>query len=117
MGGVRILGPTTLLTDGVMAGVATIYSGPMDLLSLPYGALEASWSGDPTGSFVVEGSIDGSTFYDTGTATTDPAGVAGGAMINFGFPIGFRYMRLAYTNVSGNGLLQVRGMAKSGGGS
>jgi len=112
MGGIRIVGPTVLMTDGVMAGVAVISAKELNMSSLLYGALEAVWTGTPTGTFKVEGSLDNISFFDTGTATTPAAGAAGSQLINFGFPIGFAYMRLTYTNTAGAGLLTVRGIGK-----
>lgn len=116
MGGIRILGPTRLLTDGVMTGTNVLHSGPMDMMSMPYAAFEAIWTGDPVGTFTIDGSIDGVNWYDTGSEVTNPSGTPASTLENLGFPAGFRYIRLSYTNASGNGLLTINGMAKAGGG-
>src|ERR1700743_876235 len=100
-----------------MTGTSVITSIPMDMLSLPYGAFEAIWTGNPVGTFSIQGSLDNVNYYDTGSAVTNPAGSPGSYLENLGFPAGFRYIRLQYTNISGSGSLTINGMAKAGGGS
>lgn len=97
-----------------MSGTNAIASTAMDLQSLPFAALEAIWTGTPTGTFSVDGSLDKVTWYPTNTSVNNPAGSASSTLINIGFPIGFRWLRLSYTNASGVGALTVNGMAKGG---
>lgn len=118
-----IILPTNLMLNGVMTGVTTIVSNPLDCIRMPYVAFECVWTGTPVGAFSVDGSL-GTTdingnllWYPTGTVINDnPSGSADQALINIGFPIGFRYIRVSYTNISGVGVLNINGMAKSGGG-
>lgn len=88
----------------------------MDMQSLPYASFEAIWTGTPTGTFSIEGSLDNTNWYPTGADVNNPAGSADSTLENLGFPAGFRYIRLSYTNISGVGLLTINGMAKAGGG-
>lgn len=112
----RVLGPTNLLSGGVMTGTNTLQSKPMDLLSMPFAAFEAIWTGAPTGVFTIMGSIDGVTYYDTGMVpAVNPAGAPGSTLFNLN-GVGFRYALLQYVNAAGVGSLDVNGMAKAGGG-
>lgn len=106
-----------------MTGTSQIISGSMDLMSMPFAAFEAIWTGTPVGTFSVDGSLgtlDSSgnmLWYPTGTSVNNPAGTSDSTLVNLGFPCGFRYIRLSYTNASGVGVLKINGMAKAGGGS
>ena len=107
-------GPKTLLSGGVMTGTNKISSAPIDLLTMTGCAFQASWTGTPTGTFIVEGSIDGVTYSDIGAGiTTNPAGSAGSMLVN-NVNMHFRYCRLSYTNATGVGSLTVLGTAKLG---
>lgn len=115
MAGIRIIGPVALLTNGDMSQ-ASLQSKAMDMLAFPFGALEAIWTGTPTGILKVEGSLDGTAFYPINVFVNNPAGSANSTLINMQ-GVGFRYMRLVYTRTSGTGSLTINGFAKAGGGS
>lgn len=68
--------------------------------------IQVTWSGTPTGTLAVNGSVDGVTFYPLtfNPALTQPAGSAGGYLINVNqFP--FQYLTFTYTASSGSGTL------------
>lgn len=112
MAHIRFFGPATLLATTAITLAGATSSASIDMQSLLYGSLEAVWTGTLTGTFKVEGSNNNSTFYDTGTITTAATGAAGGQLINIGFPVGFRWIRLTYTNASGSGNLTISGTGK-----
>lgn len=112
MGGVRTFGPFPVLTAGDMSGNLT--TPGVDMLSLPFGAIELVWSGTPTGTFSVDGSIDNAAtynlvtnWYPTGTFINAPSGSPGSTLINL-MGIGFRWIRVSYTRSSGSGSLNVK---------
>lgn len=116
--GIRTYGPYRVLSLGDMSG--DLQSVGVDMLSLPFGAIEAIWTGNPTGTFSVDGSVDNvpsanlvTNWYPTGTATNDPAGSASSALINLS-GIGFRWVRLSYVRTSGSGSLTVNIFGKGG---
>ncbi len=76
-------------------------------------ALELQWSGTAVGTLSVDGSINGTTWYPTGNAVTNPtgSGSADNSLINL-MGVGFRYLSLSYTNSSGAGTLTVTATAK-----
>lgn len=111
MGGVRTLGPVEILSAGDMSGNLT--TNGVDMLSMPFGAIEAEWTGSPTGTFSVDGSLDNSNWYPTGTDVNNPEGSADSTLINLQ-GIGFRYLRLSYTRTSGTGSLTVTFFGKGG---
>jgi hypothetical protein len=120
LGGIRTYGPYVVLEAGDMS--ADVASAAIDMLSLPFGALEAAWTGSPVGTFSVDGSIQNvasadlvTTWYPTGTAIEDPAGAAGSTLINLS-GVGFRWLRLSYTRTSGTGSLTVTAFGKGAGG-
>jgi hypothetical protein len=101
---------------------APIFSDAVDILSLPFGAINALWTGNPVGTFSVDGSIDVVSnaslvvnWYPTGTIVNNPAGSANSTLINL-MGMGFRWLRLSYTPISGAGSLTVIMFAKGAGG-
>lgn len=106
-----------LITNGVMTGTATITSTPtaansgtsqpgQNVQNLDNLGLEISWTGTPTGTITVLGSNSGTTFYALtfNPAITQPAGSAGGYLINLNqFP--WPWLQVKYTNASGTGTL------------
>lgn len=111
MGGVRTYGPFSILSSGDMSG--DLQSLGVDMLSLPYGAVELVWTGTPTGTFSIDGSIDNVkaassvvNWYPTGTAIDSPAGASGSTLVNL-TGIGFRWIRVSYVSTSGSGSLNI----------
>lgn len=120
MAGSRTYGPYPLLSAGSMA--ATISTNGADVSSLPYGAVEFVYTGTPTGTIKIEGSIDNVpsassvvTWYDTGVSVTGPSGSAGSQLVSMTL-MGYKWLRATYTRVSGTGALTVNFFAKGGGG-
>lgn len=95
---------------------STLRTSAVDVRSLPFGALEAVWTGSPTGTFSVDASLDGTTWYPTGTTVNSPAGGADSTLINLS-GMGFCYVSLKYTRTGGTGSLTVTAYGKAGGGS
>lgn len=82
-------------------------------------AVQLAWTGSPTGTFTVQGSIDyvplpgGGSSLNAGTWTTitlpttaATGGAAGTLLINMN-DLGFPWMRVVYTPTSGTGTLTV----------
>lgn len=112
--------PYQIFTNASMSGTITV-SGPItDLMYKDSAAVSLNWSGTPTGTFFVNGSVDynpglpqSDGTINNGTFTTlalSPAPVATGSggssqiLINMS-PLAFRYMQISYTNSTGSGLL------------
>lgn len=76
-------------------------------------AMELNWTGTAVGTLSVDGSIDGTVWYPTGQAVTNPdgSGSANNSLINM-MGVGFRYLSLSYINASGSGVLTVIATAK-----
>ncbi len=113
MSSYRFIPKTTLLAAGAMASTNTITSSALDLRTITGAALQIAWTGTPTGTMIIQGSVNGTTYYDIGASVpTQPAGSASGVLLNF-VDLMFRYLRVSYTNASGTGTLVVLGMAKT----
>lgn len=100
--------PLTGVTEGVMTGTDTIYSNILDVTIKDNNGLEVTWTGDPTGTIQIMGSISGSAFYALtfNPPLTQPAGAPGGFLIDVNqYP--FKYLMVQYDNISGDGLLNV----------
>lgn len=102
----------TLLAAGSMTGTSVITSSAIDLQTMHYSGLYASWTGTPNGTFSVQGSLDGVNFADMGITVNAAIGAAGSRAIDIG-PTAFGFIRLQYTNTSGTGTLTVVGSAKA----
>lgn len=75
--------------------------------------LEVTYTGTPTGTFQVLGSISGAAFYPLtfDPALKAPAGSADGFLINLN-QLPYVYYQLKYTPASGSGTLNVYTTAK-----
>lgn len=75
--------------------------------------LEVTWTGTPTGTFTVNVSNSGISFYALtfSPALAQPAGSASGYAIDLN-QIPFKYIMLKYINASGSGVLSVYGQNK-----
>lgn len=98
---------------GVMATTATIYSQIIDISKMDNIGLEVTWTGTPTGTFTVNVSNSGISFYALtfSPALAQPAGSASGYAIDLN-QIPFKYIMLKYINASGSGVLSVYGQNK-----
>lgn len=78
-------------------------------------SVSASWTGTPTGTFSLETSFDGQTWYAvpgaaaefTANGQAQPAGGAGAAVWNW-FNVPGSQVRLKYTRTSGTGTATLR---------
>jgi len=105
-----------LIQNGVMSGTSTINSTPQYVFNQDNLGLEVSWTGTPTGTITVLGSISQqfqdagatATFYSFtfGPALPQPAGSGGSFLVNLN-QVPFPYIKVSYTNVSGSGTLNV----------
>lgn len=117
----------TSVTGQAMTGVATLTSIPTNIKYRDSVAIQLQWTGSPTGTFQVEGSLD----YNPGLTQTDgganpgqwtpltltPAPVATGAsggliLLNLN-QLAFPWIRVQYTNSAGTGTLTGYISAKS----
>lgn len=119
-----VVQPFPVITGATMTGTATITSPVTDILYKDNVAYAVSWTGNPVGTFQVQGSVDykpGLPQSDVGgpqnngTWTTVPAvdasgnppaatGTAGQILMNL-VGLCFPFVRLVYTNISGAGVL------------
>ncbi len=106
-----------IVPSGAMTGTAVITSQVFDIGSMEGAAFQPTWTGTPTGTFVVLVSLDyipnptGGTPINAGTwdnlgasVSGNPAGGAGHTYIPV-YASCARYIQLQYTNASGSGVL------------
>lgn len=110
------------LGNNIMTGTNIVLSPPTDILRKDNVSYQLTWTGNPVGSFAVQGSIDynpglpqSGGHFNAGTWTTVPvvdqngapptaSGSAGQILMDlteFSFP----WIRIQYTNASGAGVL------------
>lgn len=102
----------TIINAGSMTGTNVLTSTTLKTDMLESIGIEAVWTGTPNGTFAINYSMDGVTFYPLTTSTiTNPAGSASntnGVLTGFPFP----YMNITYTNASSTGTLTVKASGK-----
>lgn len=97
-----------LINAGSMTGTSVITSSSQNVENLDNIGLQVDWTGTPTGTIEVQGSVDKVTFYSLtfNPVLAQPAGSASGYLINLNqFP--WPWLRVKYTNASGTGSLSV----------
>lgn len=104
-----------LVQNGSMTGTSVITSSGQNVQNYDNIGLEVTWTGTPTGTLVIQGSVSAGvkeattvTYYDLtfNPALAQPSGSAGGYLINLsGLP--YPYIRVKYTNASSTGTLNV----------
>lgn len=100
--------PLTGVVLGAMASTNIIYSNIQDLWNTDNQGLEITYTGTPTGTIQVMGSVSGINFYPItfSPALTQPSGSPGGYLVSLNqWP--WRYLFIQYTNSSGSGNLTV----------
>jgi hypothetical protein len=113
MGFKKLIYPYNWIMNGVMANTQTILSSIQPVSNEDNIGLQVSWTGTPTGSLSVNCSVDG-IHFDSLTfnpALPQPAGSPGGYLISLN-QLPFAWMQFEYTNMSGNGILNVFLLAK-----
>lgn len=118
MGRKNVAMPYHCITNGNMVG--NITGLETDVTYLDNAAYQAVWTGTPTGSFIIEATVDGVTWssLDPRDADGNPpvaAGAAGNLVINLN-QLPFKKIRFMYLAVSGSGTLNVYTMSKQIGG-
>lgn len=114
------LQPIKFVSAGDMSG--TITSKAIGIQFLDNIALQFNFTGTPTGTFSVQGSLDHAEYFGTVTkagtwneVTLDPvpaaAGAAGSILINMD-QLAFPFLRVVYTAASGTGSLDAYITAK-----
>jgi hypothetical protein len=109
---------TAIIPTGPMTGTTTIHSQVIDATSFEGIAFQPQWTGTPTGTFIVEVSLDyvpnlsaGGTPRNSGTwdnlGVTFPSEPAGGPSHCYApvYASCTGYIRLTYSNTSGVGTL------------
>ncbi len=118
--------PFKLCSSASMSGVTVFISSVTSILYRDSLAYQCAWSGNPTGTFDVQGSVDfnlglpesggglnaGTWTSITLSATVSAAGTPSTALINLS-QLAFPYIRLQYTNSTGSGSLGVSTSGKS----
>lgn len=91
---------------GTMSGTNQIWTNIIDVSRMDNIGLGVSWTGTPVGTFSVQGSNDGSFFFDLtfDPVLAQPTGAPGGYGVDLNqFP--WKYLLLTYVNSSGSGSL------------
>lgn len=101
----KFLAPYSVITNGSMAGNLT--SAVTDIRYLDDVCYQIVWTGTPTGTFQVQGSLDQVT-WNTLSLTPAPAatGSAGNYLVDLE-GLSFPYIRTTYTFTSGTGTLNI----------
>jgi len=109
--GKRILQTYSMITDGDMSGDIT--GTAVNIQNLDNLAIQLVFTGTPTGTFSVQGSVDNSTYIDV---TLSPSPVASGSgdsiLINMN-NVAFTWIRVKYNRTSGTGTLNANIVAKA----
>lgn len=102
-----------MIRNGVMTGTASLLSAAQSLTSLDNAGIEITWTGTPTGTISILGSVSeiildapAINYYELSfnPALGQPAGSADGYLIDLNqFP--FPYVKVQYVNNSGSGVL------------
>lgn len=109
----HVLKKHQVVTAGDMSSDVT--SDPTNIENLDHIAYQAVWTGTPTGSVTIEGTVDGDTWTTITLDTTiSAAGSADDALIVLN-NLPFVSIRLKYTASSGSGTLNVNISGKTGG--
>lgn len=107
-----------LIHNGAMTGTTTVTSAPQNISNFDNIALEISWTGTPTGTINILGSISESfpqavqaglaNYYPLtfSPALTSPVGSADAYLVYMN-EIPYPYIEVQYVNVSGSGVLNV----------
>lgn len=105
-------------STGTMTGTSTITSNSQNVENFDNVGLEISWTGTPTGTITINGSISAAfiqpgntnagTFYPLtfSPGLTQPSGSAGGYLVDLN-QVPFPVINVSYTNSSGTGTLNV----------
>lgn len=112
----NFLPPNLIVDDGDMTQ-ATITSDVTDIRYLDNISIQCIFTGTPTGSFALEGSLDyykiNGAVQNTGTwtpitlsSTPAASGSAGNILLDLN-QLSFPYIRIVYTKTSGTGTLNV----------
>lgn len=103
-----------IVTNGVMAGTGVITSNPVNVKGYSWGSLQVDYTGTPTGTFSVLGSVDNITYRSLtfDPVLTQPSGSAGGYLISLA-PYSYPFLEVSYTNASGSGTLNVKFFSKA----
>lgn len=102
----------TPLLNSAVSGTNT-YSCEIEVTSFESTCFQAEWTGSPTGTISILGSLDGVNFRDFGASvSTQPAGSASGVLIPI-YASCMKYLQLSYTNASGSGNLKVMAVSKT----
>lgn len=112
-----ILGPVQVVKPVAnnMTGTVVINGLPLDWRLIRGGSIQVIWTGTPTGTFSVQGSLDYflgpdgkpgnvGTWDDMGISVTAPSGSAGKALVDITIT-GIPWVKIVYTNTSGTGTL------------
>lgn len=124
----NIIQQQAIIAAGVMSGTNVLTSTPMSLRHIDNIALQAQWTGTPTGTFAIQVSNDyqpprtpgstvpanAGTWFTITPGLTNPAGAAASDRKTFA-DLPDAWIRLVYTNASGAGTLNAYLNGKSKG--
>lgn len=101
----NILPVYSLFDSATMTGTDVLTSSSVGVNYLDNVAIDLRWTGTPTGTFVVESSLDDSIWSELDFGSPISASGAAGDHQIYINQAPFYYLRVKYTNASGNGLL------------
>ena len=110
----NIVKPYQVVTSGDMSSDVT--SDATNIQFLDAVAYQLIWTGTPTGSFSVQGTVDGTNWDDLTLSTNISAAGSGDTALVSLSDLPFKQIRVKYTASSGSGTLDVHVMAKQVGG-
>lgn len=104
---------TPLLGPVAVSGTNTYTAGPVKVIDFQTYTFQLEWSGTPTGTITILGSLDGINFRQFGaTVSAQPAGTPNGTIAPL-YGHGMKYLEITYVNASGSGTLTVTGLGKT----
>lgn len=107
----RTLTPIKVISAGDMSG--SLASSAIDIRFLDNIGIQLVWTGTPTGTFGVTGSVDGSTFTAISLSpSVTAAGSASNALIDLN-QLSCAYIKVIYTASSGSGTLNAWVMGRA----
>lgn len=100
----NVLTPAQVITSGDMSGNITQSPGT-NIQYLDNISVQLTWSGTPTGTFAIQGSLDKVNWIALSLSPTPGAAGAAGSILLDLNQLSFPWIRITYTASSGSGTL------------
>lgn len=103
---------TTPLSTNAVSSTNT-YTTTVKAIDFQTFTFQIEWSGTPTGTISILGSLDGTNYRSFGASVSvQPAGTASGVLVPL-YGHGMKWLQVSYTNASGSGTMVVSGLGKT----